>query len=64
MRASFCVSNVGIIVSSSAETLGFGPAVGASVCACASSDSANINKAINSPTIFIENVILSEVKNL
>jgi hypothetical protein len=41
-----------------------GAGVDASVCACVVPDSANINKAINSPTIFIENVILSEVKNL
>jgi len=33
VRASFCVSNVGTIVSSSGEVLGLSPGVGMSVCA-------------------------------
>ena len=36
VRASFCVSNVGMIVSSSGEALGLSAGVGLSVCACRS----------------------------
>ena len=64
VRASFCVSNVGMIVSSSREALGLSAGVGISVCARAVADSAKIDNAIESPTTFLMNVILSEVKNL
>jgi hypothetical protein len=36
VRASFCVSKVGTIVSSSGEPLGLGAGVGMSVCVCSS----------------------------
>jgi len=53
-----------MIVSSSREALGLSAGVGISVCARAVADSAKIDNAIESPTTFLMNVILSEVKNL
>src|SRR2546429_4226934 len=44
-RSSFCVSKVGIIVSSSAEALGFGAGAGAIVCARVVPDSANSDRS-------------------
>jgi hypothetical protein len=46
VRASFCVSNVGMIVSSSGEALGLSAGVGISVCARAVAASAKIDNAI------------------
>jgi len=64
VRASFCVSNVGMIVSSSGEALALGAGVGISVCARVVADNAKIDNAIHSPITFLVNVILREVKNL
>src|SRR5215211_3324100 len=49
VRASFCVSKVGTIVSSSGEPLGLGAGVGMSVCAGAIGDRASTQDAINKP---------------
>ena len=49
VRASFCVSNVGMIVSSSGEALGLSAGVGISVCAHVVADSAKIDNAIERP---------------
>src|SRR5262249_34462674 len=46
VRASFCVSNVGTIVSSSGEALGLGAGVGMSVCVCAIGDNAKSTSTI------------------
>jgi hypothetical protein len=46
VRASFCVSNVGMIVSSSGEALGLSAGAGISVCARVVADSAKIDNAI------------------
>jgi hypothetical protein len=51
VRASFCVSNVGMIVSSPGEALGLSAGVGISVCARVVAGSAKIDNAIErSPT--------------
>jgi hypothetical protein len=63
VRASFCVSNVGTIVSSSAEALGLGAGVGMSVCAWIAVASVKTD-AIQRRPAFLINLILSEVKNL
>jgi hypothetical protein len=48
VRASFCVSKVGTIVSSSGEALGLGAGIGISVCACAVCDWAKSKTPIQS----------------
>src|SRR5262245_49689698 len=63
VRASFCVSNVGTIVSSSGEPLGLGAGVGMSVCAWIAVTSAK-SVVIHRRPAFLINVILSEAKNL
>src|SRR5258705_9198386 len=52
VRASFCVSNVGTIVSSSNEALGLGADVGMSVCASAFCNNAKSSSTIHNPPTF------------
>jgi hypothetical protein len=61
VRASFCVSNVGIIVSSSGAALGVvaGAGVGISVCARVATAGVTTDNAIHQTT-FLVNIILSE----
>jgi hypothetical protein len=63
VRASFWVSKVGTIVSSSGAALGLDPGVGMSVCAWIVVASAK-SDVIHKRPAFLINVILSEAKNL